>query len=83
MKHTQIITILSKDHYETLTKLCINWVFTTSLVVMECQLCVTLNHNPERKLEEGLNMFDKVESPGPDVASMIRQVSMHCNYGPV
>ena len=46
-----------------------------SIVAMECQLCVTLDHDPESKLEEVLNVFDKVESPGPDVASMIRQVS--------
>ena len=47
-----------------------------SIVAIECQLCVTHDHNPERKLEEVLNVFDEVESPGPDVASMIRRVSI-------
>ena len=48
-----------------------------SIVAMECQLCVTLDHDPESKLKEVLNVFDKVESPGPDVASMIRWVSIY------
>ena len=47
-----------------------------SIVAMECQLCVTLDHDPESKLEEVLNVFDQVESPGPDVASMIQRVSI-------
>ena len=46
-----------------------------SIVALECRLYVTLDHNPEDKLETLLNVFMKVESSGPDVASMIRQVS--------
>ena len=46
-----------------------------SIVALECLLYVTLDHNPEGKLEILLNVFMKVESTGPDVASMIRQVS--------
>ena len=47
-----------------------------SIVALECRLYVTLDHNPENKLETLLNVFTKVESVGPDVASMIRQVSL-------
>ena len=47
-----------------------------SIVALECRLYVTLDHNPEGKLETLLNVFMKVESVGPDVASMIRQVSI-------
>ena len=47
-----------------------------SIVALECRLYVTLDHNPEGKLETLLNVFIKVESVGPDVASMIRQVSI-------
>ena len=47
-----------------------------STVALECRLYVTLDHNPEGKLETLLNVFMKVESVGPDVASMIRQVSI-------
>ena len=47
-----------------------------SNVALECRLYVTLDHNPEGKLETLLNVFMKVESTGPDVASMIRQVSI-------
>ena len=54
----------------------IGFFSNASTVVMECQLCVTLDHDPESMLEEILKVFDKVESPGPDVASMIRQVSI-------
>ena len=46
-----------------------------SIVAQECRLYVTLDHNPEDKLETLLSVFMKVESTGPDVASMIRQVS--------
>ena len=60
----------------------IGFFSNASIVAMECQLCITLDHNPESKLEEVLNVFDKVESPGPDVASMIRRVSTLC-YVPV
>ena len=45
------------------------------IVALECRLYVTLDHNPEDKLETLLNVFMKVESVGPDVASIIRQVS--------
>ena len=46
-----------------------------SIVALECRLYVTLDHNPEGKLDILLNVFMKVESVGPDVASMIRKVS--------
>ena len=46
-----------------------------SIVALECLLYVTLDHNPEGKLETLLNVFMNVESSGPDVASLIRQVS--------
>ena len=49
---------------------------SASTIALECRLYVTLDHNPELKLEELLNVFMKVESVGPDVASMIRQVSI-------
>ena len=49
-----------------------------SIVALECRLYVTLDHNPEDKLETLLNVFMKVDSTGPDVASMIRQVSIYC-----
>ena len=48
-----------------------------SIVALECRLYVTLDHNPEGKLETLLNVFMRVESTGPDVASMIRRVSIH------
>ena len=48
-----------------------------STIALECRLYVTLDHNPESKLETLLNVFMKVESTGPDVASMIRQVSIY------
>ena len=52
-----------------------------SIVALECRLYVTLDHNPEGKLETLLNVFMKVESTGPDVASMIQKVStMYNNY---
>ena len=51
-----------------------------SIIALECRLYVTFNHNPEGKLETLLNVFDQVESTGPDVASMIRQVSTMCYY---
>ena len=60
----------------------IGFFSSASVVAMECQLCVTLDHYPESKLTKVLNVFDRVESPGPDVASMIRQVST-LYYGPV
>ena len=47
-----------------------------STIALECRLYVTLDHDPELKLEKLLNVFMKVESSGPDVASMIRQVSL-------
>ena len=47
-----------------------------SIIALECRLYVTLDHNPEGKLERLLNVFMKVESVGPDVASMIQQVSI-------
>ena len=47
-----------------------------SIIALECRLYVTLDHNPEGKLETMLNVFMKVESVGPDVASMIQQVSI-------
>ena len=47
-----------------------------SIVALECRLYVTLDHNPEGKLERLLNVFVKVESTGPDIVSMIRQVSI-------
>ena len=47
-----------------------------SIIALECRLYVTLDHNPEDRLETLLNVFDKVDSTGPDVASMIRQVSI-------
>ena len=49
---------------------------SASTIALECRLYVTLDHNPEDKLEKLLNVFMKVESKGPDVASMIRQVSI-------
>ena len=49
---------------------------SASTIALECRLYVTLDHNPEDKLETLLNVFMKVESVGPDVASMIRQVSI-------
>ena len=45
-----------------------------SIIALECQLYVTLDHNPESKLELLLSVFDQVESSGPNVASIIRQV---------
>ena len=51
-----------------------------SIVALECLLYVTLDHSPEGKLETLLNVFMKVESTGPDVASMIRQVSRMYSY---
>ena len=50
---------------------------SASTIALECRLYVTLDHNPEDKLEKLLNVFMKVESTGPDVASMIRQVSIY------
>ena len=49
---------------------------SASIVALECRLYVTLDHNPELKLEKLLNVFMEVESSGPDVASMIRQVGI-------
>ena len=49
---------------------------SASTIALECQLYVTLDHNPELKLEKLLNVFMKVESNGPDVVSMIRKVSI-------
>ena len=49
---------------------------SASTIALECRLYVTLDHKPEVKLEELLNVFMKVESTGPDVASIIRQVSI-------
>ena len=46
-----------------------------SIVALECRLYVTLDHNPEDKLETLLNVFMKVESV-LDVTSMIREVSI-------
>ena len=61
---------------EYIQKSVLNGLFSNaSIVAMECQLCVTLDHDPESKLEEVLKVFDQVESPGPNVAGMIRQVS--------
>ena len=55
----------------------LNGLFSNaSIVAMECQLCVTLDHDPESKLEELLKVFDKVKPLGPNVASKIRQVSI-------
>ena len=47
-----------------------------NIIALECRLYVTLDHNPEGKLETLLNVFVKVESTGPDIVSMIRQVSI-------
>ena len=47
-----------------------------NIIALECRLYVTLDHNPEGKLERLLNVFVKVESTGPDIVSMIRQVSI-------
>ena len=47
-----------------------------SIVALECLLYVTLDHNPEGKLETLLNAFMEVESVGPDIVSKIRQVSI-------
>ena len=60
----------------------IGFFSNASIVAMECQLCVTLDHNPESKLEEVLNVFDKMKPLGPNVASKIRRVSTLC-YVPV
>ena len=46
-----------------------------TIIAQECRLYVTLDHKPEGKLETLLNVFMKVESVGPDVSGMIRQVS--------
>ena len=53
-----------------------------SIIALECTLYVTLDryHNPEGKLETLLSVFMKVESVGPDVVSMIRQVSTMFSY---
>ena len=49
---------------------------SASTIALECRLYVTLDHDPELKLEKLLDAFMKVESSGPDVAGMIRQVSI-------
>ena len=53
---------------------------SASTIALECRLYVTLDHNPQLKLEKLLNIFMKVESTGPDVASMIRLVSIANMY---
>ena len=66
--------IITEYMYMCVTQhLCIQ---SASIIALECRLYVTLDHNPESKLETLLNVFMKVESVGPDVASMIRQVGI-------